>query len=185
MRLPAHLTARAVDGVAVSSGGSTDYRAHLTAVREDALGPLSNSLWEIRELLDMVCYLLTVERLLATSGEVSYLHYAAQQLDVATEQVRRTEIIRSAHSEAAAIQLGLGPGATLAELAVAAPAPWDEILAEHRDALRTASDRVNALRAGTDAALRAGAEAVQTTLRAVEDQSRLAAPGPARLDYRA
>lgn len=167
----------------VTPGGVTDFRSRALSA-DESLGSVSNVLWELRELLDMTCYLLTVERLLATAGEAHYLNYAAQQLDVLTEQIRRTEIMRTAATEHAAELLRLHPGASLAELAAAAPSPWDEILAEHRDGLRALSDKVAAGRGSTEQALRAGSEAVRNALRAVDNPPNVL-PLPPRLDYRA
>jgi hypothetical protein len=184
-----HLQGRDADRSGVTPSDSVGDRP-LSAVpspltpqqTEDVLGPLSNALWELRELLDLVCYLLTVQRLLATAGEARWLSYSAQQLDVATQQIRRTEIVRAGAADDAAAALGLKPAATLAEIAAAAPVPWDDILGEHRDALRTMAEKVAAARAATEQALRSGADAVTATLREMETSVRGDA---ARLDYRA
>lgn len=93
---------------------------------------VSQVLWELRDLLEFAIYLLTVQRLLAEAGETQWLGFGVRQIDGVVEQIRRTEIVRTADVEAAAAGLGRPPGATLAQLAAAAPDPWSAIFADHR-----------------------------------------------------
>ena len=61
------------------------------------------------------------------------------------EQVRNTEVLRAAHAQAAARELGLPVDSSLSQLADAAPMPWFEMLHQHRKAFLTLTAEISAL----------------------------------------
>lgn len=97
---------------------------------------LADTLWHLRDLLDLLSHRLETEHLLIASGRIRRLALAVRETDAALQEVRTTELARAAEAEAACRVLGLPVEATLAELADTSPAPWGEILNGHRDALR-------------------------------------------------
>src|SRR5699024_2155771 len=95
---------------------------------------LTALLWRERQLLELLLFKLDVEQLLLTNGRNQWLAHATDEVTTVLEEIRTTELGHAVESDAVAARLGLAPGATLAQLAAAAPAPWDTILDEHRDA---------------------------------------------------
>ncbi len=71
------------------------------------------------------------------------------------DDLGHTELERAVQVSGIAERLGLPDEPSLEEIVEVAPAPWQEILAEHRDALRTAADEVDRLAAENRAMLEA------------------------------
>jgi len=99
------------------------------------LPEVSTILWRERHLLELLVFKLDAQQLLIGSGRDRWLSHASDELELVLEELRHTELRRAIEVDAVAPELGLNPGATLAELAVAAPAPFDQLLRQHRDAL--------------------------------------------------
>ena len=76
-----------------------------------------------RHVLEYLLFRLLEARGLLVSGEVRFLHLAAQDIDAASEAVREVELKRAL--------LPIPDGATLRQLSNAAPPPAGEILHEH------------------------------------------------------
>jgi FlgN protein len=93
-------------------------------------------------LLELLLYKLVSLRQLLTAGEGRFLHWAAEEVERATEKVRTAEINRSLHVAALAAERGLdADGLSLSLLAEDAPAPWNMVLSDHRrDFLRIAAE---------------------------------------------
>lgn len=106
---------------------------------------LSDVLWRERDLLELLVHRLEVERALVESGRTKRIALAARETETVLEQSRVAELGRAAEAEAAAHTLGLPVGASLAELAAAAPVPWADILHEQRATLLDLVAEVNAL----------------------------------------
>lgn len=106
---------------------------------------LADTLWHLRDLLDLLSHRLETEHLLIASGRIKRLALAVRETDAVLEEVRTGELARTAEAEAACRVLGLPVEATLAEVAATAPAPWGEILNGHRDALREQATEIATL----------------------------------------
>ena len=106
------------------------------------LPEVSTILWRERELLELLLYKLDAQRMLLGSGRDRWLPHVSDELEAVLEELRHTELLRAMEVDAVAHELGLPPAPTLAELAAAAPAPWDELLTQHRDALLGLSGEV-------------------------------------------
>ena len=130
---------------------------------------LSAMLWRERQLLELLLFKLEVEQLLLTSGRSRWLAHATEEVERVLEQIRTTELGHAVESDAVAAQLGLAPGSTLAQLAEAAPAPWDGLLREHRDAFIDLTGQIESLAADNRTLLTASHRAAQETLMAVTE----------------
>ncbi len=88
------------------------------------LAEVSSTLWRERELLELLLFKLEEEQLLLASGRSRWLSRATREVEVLLEEIRRTELLRAVQVDEAALELGLGPGPSLRELADAAQEPW-------------------------------------------------------------
>jgi hypothetical protein len=93
-------------------------------------------LWREREIVERVLFKVVAQQLVLRSGQARWLVSANTEIELAVNDLRVVEVLRCSESDALADVLGIARGATLAQLADAAPEPWGSILAEHRDALR-------------------------------------------------
>ncbi len=135
-----------------------------TDVAVDACEELSESLWRARELLELLAYRVEVQRALVETGRVSWVARATQEVDDLLARIRAAELLRAVNTVPTAQALGLADTVSLAEIAEAAPAPWDHVLGEHRQALLEATrDLTEAARANREL-LAAGAHAVEDVL---------------------
>jgi hypothetical protein len=125
---------------------------------------VASLLWQEREILERVLFKLHEEQLVAASGQVRWLGAASSELEAALLDVRRAEVVRAAKVDELAEQRGLPPGIALAQLADAAPEPWDEILLEHRAALRRLAAEIDAATVETRRLLEGGARSVRERL---------------------
>jgi hypothetical protein len=99
------------------------------------LPEVSTILWRERHLLELLAFKLDAQQLLIGSGRDRWLHHVSDELESVLDELRHTELLRAVEVDAVAGALGLGAGASLAELAAAAPAPFDDLLRQHREAL--------------------------------------------------
>lgn len=99
------------------------------------LPEVSTILWRERHLLELLVFKLDAQQLLIGSGRDRWLNHASDELESVLEELRHTELLRAVEVDDVAPTLGLGAGASLAELAMAAPAPFDDLLRQHREAL--------------------------------------------------
>ena len=115
---------------------------------------VSDILWRERELLDLLLFKLDSERLLLRAGSVQWLARSTHEVDLVLEQLQLVEVTRALEVDDLAAQLGMHPGATLSELAAAAPTPWAELFQAHRAAFRTLIEEVTDLAETNQRALR-------------------------------
>lgn len=132
-----------------------------------AMTDLSGSLFRIRELLELLLFKLEEEQLLLTAGRGRWLPHATREVEVVLEHIRVAEVVRAVHSDRAAEQLGLPAGSGLAALAQAAPAPWSDLLHQHRQAFMVLTAEISNLAANNRDLLTAGLRAVRETVLAV------------------
>jgi hypothetical protein len=110
-----------------------------------SLTEVSSILWRERELLDLLLFKLEEEQLLLAAGRTRWLAHATREVEMVLGEMRRAELGRAVEVEAVAASLGLPPGASLRELAEAAPPPWGGILRDHRNAFLAATQEITAL----------------------------------------
>jgi hypothetical protein len=131
------------------------------------LADLSSILWREREMLELLLFKLEEEQLILASGRARWLAHATREVEMVLDQIRRTEVVRAAEVDVIGAQLGLGPAASLTSLADVAPAPWSDLLREHRKAFLTLAAEITALAEANRELLSAGQRAVRETMLAV------------------
>lgn len=112
---------------------------------ETALSNISSALWHIRELLDLLTFKLETEQVLVAAGRARWLGRATHEVELVLEELRHADLRRTIEIGDVAEALGLDPDVSLGELAKAAPAPWNDVLADHRETLINATTEISAL----------------------------------------
>jgi hypothetical protein len=144
--------------------------ARVTAVTSDggsgrmSLTDLSSVLWRLRELLELLLFKLEEEQVLLASGRTRWVAHATREVELVLEQIRHAEVVRAAHTHAVATELGLAPDVSMANLAAAAPAPWNELLHQHRRAFVTMTAEITALANANRDLLTRGQRAARETM---------------------
>jgi hypothetical protein len=100
-------------------------------------------LWREREVVERVLFKVLGQQLVLQAAQTRWLVAANSEIELAVNDLRVMEVMRCAEADRLAERLSLAPGATLADLAAAAPEPWGSILAEHRDALRDLASEID------------------------------------------
>ena len=129
-----------------------------------SLTDLSSILWRTRELLELLLFKLEEEQLLLAAGRSRWVAHATREVEVVLEQTRHVEVARAAYAQAVATELGLSADASLGEIADAAPAPWSELLHQHRKAFLTLTGEISSLAATNRDLLTAGQRAARETM---------------------
>ncbi|GAA3335672.1 hypothetical protein GCM10020358_04880 [Amorphoplanes nipponensis] len=129
-----------------------------------SLTDLSSVLWRARELLELLLFKLEEEQLLLASNRSRWLAHATREVEVVLDQIRQTEVVRAAYAQAVAAELGLEVEASLGQLADAAPAPWSDLLHQHRKAFLTLTSEIGALAESNRELLTAGQRAARETM---------------------
>ena len=132
-----------------------------------SLMELSTVLWRTRELLELLLFKLEEEQLLLAAGRSRWLAHATREVELVLEQIRTTEVIRATHAQAASELLGLPVDASLSQLADASPAPWADLLRDHRKAFMALTAEVSALAEANRGLLTTGLRAARETMLAV------------------
>ncbi len=96
---------------------------------------LSTRLWRERCVLELLRFKLAEEHLILASGHHSWLDRATAEVEQVVEMLELADTEREEAVAAVGVELGLGSAPTLAALVAAAPEPWSEILAGHRQAM--------------------------------------------------
>jgi hypothetical protein len=108
--------------------------------------PLSDVLWQERSLLSRLVFKLAVVRILLAAEGYEWLPLAA---DEAAGIIEELEVVGGWRRGL----LGEHEPLTLVDVAGAAPAPWDDILHEHRESLLALRDEARRGASSTVAAL--------------------------------
>jgi hypothetical protein len=132
-----------------------------------SLTELSSVLWRTRELMELLLFKLEEEQLLLAAGRSRWLAHATREVEIVLVQIRQAEIIRAAHSQSAALELGLPGDASLAQLADATPMPWFELLHQHRKAFLTLTAEIGGMADLNRELLTAGQRAARDTMMVV------------------
>ncbi len=106
------------------------------------LPEVSTILWRERQLLELLVFKLDAQQLLIGSGRDRWLTHASDELQLVMEELQHVELLRAMEVDSVASSLGLPPGVSLAELADAAPAPFDDLFRQHRICLLELSSEV-------------------------------------------
>lgn len=135
----------------------------MTGVHLKVSGPLdelSVVLWRERDLLGTLLFKLETERLVVDAARSRWLARAAHEVESVLDELRRTEILRSATADAVATAARLETNPALRELAQSTREPWRTILTDHREAFlgltREIRDAVDTGRASVAAGHRSG-----------------------------
>ncbi|TKJ21483.1 flagellar protein FlgN [Blastococcus sp. CCUG 61487] len=96
---------------------------------------LSTLLWREQELLDLLLFKAEEKQYLIVTGKTRWLARIAHEIEVVLEQLRTLEVERAAVTEAIAAAIGLEANPSLKQVAEASPAPWNDLLAKHHEAL--------------------------------------------------
>ena len=110
-----------------------------------ALSEVSNILWRERQLLELLVFKLEEEQLVLASGRTRWLSYATREVETILGEIKRVELERAMAVAGAIGELGLSDSPSLRELAAIAPTPWDGIFVEHRRALLTLAQEIEAI----------------------------------------
>ncbi|MEZ5171523.1 MAG: flagellar export chaperone FlgN [Acidimicrobiia bacterium] len=110
-----------------------------------SIDALSEMLWRERRLLELLLFKLEEEQLVLAAGRNRWLAHATRELETVFEEINVVELERAVTVNPAARWLGLGPDATLREMAEAAPVPWNRLLLRHRDALVALAEEIDAV----------------------------------------
>ena len=133
------------------------------------LNSLSEALWHERRLLELLLFKLEEEQLVLTSGRSRWLAQATREVESVLDEIRSAEIARAVEVEDVAATLGLAGNASLAELAAAAPAPWDELLRAHHEAFLSLTGEISRLADDNRELLAMSHQATQETLMSLQD----------------
>jgi hypothetical protein len=138
---------------------------------EDSMGlrEVSAILWRERHLLELLLFKLDEEQLVLAAGRTRWLPRATREVEMVLEEIRQTELERAVEVSGVALDLGLPAGASLRQLADAAPEPWHGMLTEHRQAFLTLTDEITALVQTNRELLNRGHKAVRDVLAAIGD----------------
>jgi hypothetical protein len=131
------------------------------------LAELSDVLWRERELLEVLLFKLEEEQLLLVSGKTRWLARATREVEVVVDELRAAELRRAVVVDATAETLGLPVEPTLSQLAAMAPAPWDDLLREHRTSFLGLTREVQMLADGNRTLLAGGFRASREALLAL------------------
>ncbi|HMO09924.1 MAG TPA: flagellar export chaperone FlgN [Actinotalea sp.] len=133
------------------------------------LNELSSVLWHERQLLELLLFKLEEEQLILTSGRTQWLGHATREVESVLDQIRTAELGRSLEADDAARQVGVPVGSGLRAIANAAPAPWNDLLADHHAAFVDLTDQINALAQGNRELLSSSHRATRETLLSLQD----------------
>jgi hypothetical protein len=134
---------------------------------------LSALLWQERELLDLLEYRLEVQHALLTAGSGRWAQRAADDIESATAQLRKLNLVRDLEVQAVAREWGVPDELpTLRSLIAAAPAdgPWPEIFTAHLRAMLASVERVGARRDENGRLLREAIRHTQESLAGTGDR---------------
>lgn len=123
--------------------------------------PLSDVLWRERILLSRLVFKLAVVRILLAAEGYRWLPLAADEAAGITDEL---ELLCS-HRRGL---IGAHDSSTLLDVATAAPAPWSEILHDHRETLLLLRDQARNSGSSTVAALAANRASVAAEVEELE-----------------
>jgi hypothetical protein len=133
------------------------------------LQEVSTTLWQERNLLELLLFKLEEEQLLLAAGRNRWLARATREVEVVLERIREAEIVRAMEVDHLAPTLLLEPGPSLRQLAESAPAPWDTMFEDHRQAFLELTEEISALASANKELVARGQRATQDFLSSFAD----------------
>nr|WP_276511162.1 flagellar export chaperone FlgN [Kineosphaera limosa] len=121
-------------------------------------------MWRIQELLELLTYKLEVQHVLIETGRSRWMGRSTREIEVILQEMREAELMRAVDAGPVCDALGLPLDTPLTQIAEAAPAPWNQVLSEHRVALSNATNELSLLSRSNSEMLEASYKAVQETL---------------------
>jgi hypothetical protein len=128
------------------------------------LQEVSSTLWQERNLLELLLFKLEEEQLLLAAGRTKWLARATREVEVVLDRIREAEIMRSIEVDELAPSLLLPVGPSLQQLAEHAPPPWDTMFLDHRQAFLELTDEITNLAAANRELVARGQRATQEFL---------------------
>jgi hypothetical protein len=132
---------------------------------------LSTLLWREQELLDLLLFKAEEKQYLILTGKTRWLARIAHEIEVVLDQLRTLEVERASATEVMATRLGTGPNPSLRQLADAAPAPWDDLLGKHHEALLVLVTELRSLSDANRELIEGGLSAISDALLSVRAPS--------------
>ena len=133
----------------------------------DLLTDLSSDLWRLRELLELLLFKLEEEQVLLASGRTRWVPHATREVELVLDQIREGEKVRATRTRAIAQALGLPEDVSMVNLANAAPAPWGDMLHQHRRAFLALTAEITGLAKANRDLAAGGRRSTEETLRMV------------------
>lgn len=149
-----------------------------TPAIEDLLGELSRTLWKQRALIELLQYRLEIQQMVLASGREHRLQVALEEVEIAMEDIRRSERNRDAVVKQCTHHLTLPEAASLAELREVVGEPWAGMLAEHQGALLALVGETERLASSNRELAQKGANESRAVIEAVTGSSPVNAYGP-------
>jgi hypothetical protein len=146
---------------------------------DDLLGELSRTLWKQRGLIELLQYRLEIQQLILTASLEHRLQVALEEVEIAMEEIRRSERARDMVVRQCAGVLGLDASASLGDIRVRAGEPWSGMLTEHQDALLVLVADTERLAATNRELAQRGANESRQVIDAVTGSATANAYGPA------
>ena len=132
-----------------------------------ALSDVSNILWRERQLLELLVFKLEEEQLVLAAGRTRWLAHATREVENVIAEIKRIELERAMNVADAGRELGLSGSPTLRELAALTAPPWDGIFGEHRRALLTLAQEIDAITKSNRDLLQRGHQAARKAMAAI------------------
>ena len=132
-----------------------------------ALSDVSNILWRERQLLELLVFKLEEEQLVLAAGRTRWLAHATREVENVIAEIKRIELERAMNVADAGRELGLSGSPTLRELSALTAPPWDGIFGEHRRALLTLAQEIDAITKSNRDLLQRGHQAAREAMAAI------------------
>ena len=132
---------------------------------------LSTLLWREQELLDLLLFKAEEKQYLILTGKTRWLARIAHEIEVVLDQLRSLEVERAAATEVLAGRLGLASNPSLRALAEVAPAPWNDLLGKHHEALLVLVTELRSLSDANRELIEGGLVAISEALTSVRAPS--------------
>lgn len=134
------------------------------------LQEVSTTLWQERNLLELLLFKLEEEQLLLAAGRTRFLARATREVEVVLERIREAEIVRAMEVDHLAPALLLPPGPSLRQLAESAPPPWNTLFEDHRQAFLELTEEITTVAAANRELVGRGQRAAQEFLASLLDE---------------
>ena len=126
---------------------------------------LADTLWAERHVVEMLLFKLVTARLLLAADERRFVGHALGEVERVVDALREAELLRAMAVESYAEQRGLAADdVSLGWLARNAPAPWQEVFADHRKAFLALAAEIDETTSDNRQLAHAGLNRIQDTI---------------------